>query len=801
MTKDNKGFTLVEVLAAITIIAIILLIAVPVYNGVNEQIKNNLYDSKINNIKSKAIEYASETNYMIFDVRTLISEGKITPDNILENYLDPRNNRDMSCDILNVNFINGIYEATIIESNICYSEEELNNLYGAIELNVYDENNNQIDLSKDNLWTNKNPLIIKYNFKEQYKDLEQYIKEVTWTGDIPLVCNENIAECNSYKIMANDIKNVMVTIQIKVTINEQELFFKQSKQVAIDLQKPQVVKDSIKYDQNTYSNFKKKLEFELTDNHGSGINSFAVVTKPVCEGEEFENNLQLASSGIQTEYLNNGTYYICVVDNVGNKNVDENMIIQIENVDIDGPDIVIKENNTWGKTNKIVFDITDDVEVESYSFSDTSEKPSEFYPVNKQSITVSKEYNENGTYYIWALDVSGNMSKQEFEVKFVDNQNPTAVIKTPDVDAGTNVPTSFTLEDGESGLKRYAVLNSENENPNWKNISGSLHKYSFNQIFNKNGTYYIWIEDMAGNIAKVSFVIKNVDITAPTFKVEQSKTWVKSDTVKVTITDNESGVAYYKWTDTNTAPTSWYKASSTPKSLVISKVFTANKVMYLWAKDALGNVSNVKVAENFIDRSRPKIKYERPTNWVNTNRTIKLEATDVGSGVAGIYYKTSSDGTYKKYTGPITVDSRLVYAYAEDRAGNKSTFYAYTNVDRIAPYTPCLDIEQTSQESMNRSVSCTKNDYLSTTDNNCTIVAKNRDVHYWFFADDNDSGVAKLQRETYVNGRLVNEITVNEGDLLPYFTYSGKTHVAKIYAIDEAGNRSTGALVLTLKFS
>ena len=38
-----------------------------------------------------------------------------------------------------------------------------------------------------------------------------------------------------------------------------------------------------------------------------------------CTGNEYETNKKNANEGVQTEYLNNGTYYVCVTDKVGNK--------------------------------------------------------------------------------------------------------------------------------------------------------------------------------------------------------------------------------------------------------------------------------------------------------------------------------------------------------------------------------------------------------------------------------------------------------------------------------------------------
>ena len=125
----KKGFTLVELMAALVIISILLLIAVPVYNGVRTNVNKSIYESKIAEIKSKAIGYASETNRTVMDVKTLISEGLITADNEAGEYNDPRDGRSMLCDIINVIYKNNQYEANITESEKCYELEELENLY------------------------------------------------------------------------------------------------------------------------------------------------------------------------------------------------------------------------------------------------------------------------------------------------------------------------------------------------------------------------------------------------------------------------------------------------------------------------------------------------------------------------------------------------------------------------------------------------------------------------------------------------------------------------------------------------
>ena len=121
----KKGFTLVEILATVVIITVVLLIAIPIYNGISNSIKESIYQSKIKEVLAKSTSYASEQNKFVFDIKTLIQNGSITADNELGEFIDPRSNRDMQCDIINVVYKDNQYNATITESDKCYTEEEL----------------------------------------------------------------------------------------------------------------------------------------------------------------------------------------------------------------------------------------------------------------------------------------------------------------------------------------------------------------------------------------------------------------------------------------------------------------------------------------------------------------------------------------------------------------------------------------------------------------------------------------------------------------------------------------------------
>ena len=176
----KKGFTMVELLGVIVVLAILLLIAIPVYSNINSKIKENIYQSKLKEILAKSELYAEETGRMIFGVQTLIDEGKIEADNELGEFNDPRNDRDMACDIVMVNFISGNYVASLRESAKCFSDEELENLYGMVKIKVVNEKKEELKKPLGTNWYNAKTLYLAYDFIDSYDHLKENIEEISW---------------------------------------------------------------------------------------------------------------------------------------------------------------------------------------------------------------------------------------------------------------------------------------------------------------------------------------------------------------------------------------------------------------------------------------------------------------------------------------------------------------------------------------------------------------------------------------------------------------------------------------------
>ena len=105
--KNNKGFTLVELLAVIVILALLVTIAVPSTIAISNKLKENMFCKKIESIEIAAKLYGEDRkdsfteSYETYPSRTisvsdLIASGDLKKDNSTSPFvLDPRDNSSM----------------------------------------------------------------------------------------------------------------------------------------------------------------------------------------------------------------------------------------------------------------------------------------------------------------------------------------------------------------------------------------------------------------------------------------------------------------------------------------------------------------------------------------------------------------------------------------------------------------------------------------------------------------------------------------------------------------------------------
>lgn len=95
----NKGFTLVELIAVVTIVSLIAIITTPAYTSISNNIKTRNYESKKNTIKAHTLNYVEKylknetydgttSKTLCFSVNYLIRNGIISSDSEKEEYIE-----------------------------------------------------------------------------------------------------------------------------------------------------------------------------------------------------------------------------------------------------------------------------------------------------------------------------------------------------------------------------------------------------------------------------------------------------------------------------------------------------------------------------------------------------------------------------------------------------------------------------------------------------------------------------------------------------------------------------------------
>ncbi len=75
----------------------------------------------------------------------------------------------MRCDVINAVYKEQRYEVSITESSTCYSLEELENLYGIVELVLEYEDGREIESIEGTNWLKENKVYVGYKLKEAYR--------------------------------------------------------------------------------------------------------------------------------------------------------------------------------------------------------------------------------------------------------------------------------------------------------------------------------------------------------------------------------------------------------------------------------------------------------------------------------------------------------------------------------------------------------------------------------------------------------------------------------------------------------
>ena len=349
--------------------------------------------------------------------------------------------------------------------------------------------------------------------------------------------------------------------------------------------------------------------------------------------------------------------------------------VVLSKLDKTGPVITVTASSDWGSSNTVNITLEDEKSgLAGYALTETETEPSEWTSVTGKSTTITKDVTNNKKYYVYAKDALGNISHKDVEVSHVDTTAPTIVSLTEQSGYGATSTITAVAKDTESGITGYAFTESSTEPTSWTSVDNVITESTYTYKASKNGNIYFWVKDGAGHIVNKAITVSKVDATAPTVTLSLSDetTWTKSKTLTMNFSDNDSGLAGYAVTTTETTPTAWTSISGT--SVSKTQTITTNGTYYVWTKDNAGLVSHVNKTISYIDTTAPTASM----TLTKTSDSITVDASaskDLESGIAkyeysidGTTYYSSTNSTYT-FTG-LSVGTYTIYLRVTDKAEN-----------------------------------------------------------------------------------------------------------------------------------
>lgn len=512
--KEKNGFTLVELLAVIVILAIVITIAVSSFGKITNRMKQKSRENLISYIETKAEAYSNETGNLRTNVDHLVKEGYLDPDDEAGHIIDPINGEYLNCYIVDiVNENNNYYGRFIDDENqqkCNVNDIEILNKYATIKAYKSENGKKEEKEISENTWVNTD-VYLELILGEELLPKKEKITEIVWIGggEQSVAINGNFNTTNNHLIV--EAKNVInIEYKARIEFNDGTREFSNPKRVKIDKQRPFISNFSVS-DGDNFSK-EKQITLDASDGEGSGISAYRISNESDCLNEKnyhYTSVEVIRDLKITETITNNGDYYACVKDAAGNVSEDKSTkLIKVNKIDNTPPTCVLKVNgmegpDDWYISNvEIIFDATDANGIDKKILDGQTLFP--------DSLTITEDCKDRKVE-AWAFDKAGNYCHKSVTIKR-DATPPTCTLKVTkpnSLPSGKSYYTSdvtiglVTKSDNLSGIKNYAITDS-NSVPKSYNLKDSI-DFSTN---NGTKTFYGHIIDNAGNTNRCELSVK-----------------------------------------------------------------------------------------------------------------------------------------------------------------------------------------------------------------------------------------------------------------------------------------------------
>ena len=313
---NNKGFTFIELLITIAVLSLLMAITIPSYTGISNLIRENQRNNKISKIEIAASKYAFDTGETIFFVDKLVTEGYLDSDEDNGDIIDPYNNGNMNCYIVESEQKGEYYTSEFRDgknynNNADGEKCDLNKLQKITENVTINVLNNSVLVDDLTKWLKGKIELQALTTNSMVFDCIN--NRCTWTSS----SGENKTGIYNIELEnASGLLNTRYTFQYTIYNDGNVQRYTTSVPLKIDNEAPVIFQDQIEVSNKFVNTTSKTIRIKATDGNGSGISGYYLgLYNGNCYDENIASDYKENNVFSVTE---NGNYLICVKDNVGN---------------------------------------------------------------------------------------------------------------------------------------------------------------------------------------------------------------------------------------------------------------------------------------------------------------------------------------------------------------------------------------------------------------------------------------------------------------------------------------------------
>ena len=500
--RTKNGFTLVELLGVIGILAIVMLIGVPIFLNIRDSVLERERENVFTYIEAQASNYASETSITIVSVERLIQDGYLEPDDETDIY-DPVTGESLNCYIVTSTFEDGTYTSEISDASIGTKEDGTCNDYEAerdLIICIFDSEGN-CNAVENNVWLKDDVTLgVRYRtgevLTEEDATYSWQVSDGSTSSEATITTQTNLINQNTYRVNVTIDENVSEVTQ------------------AINIDKePPAVTGIVVSPSGTEWAREKDLEITASDFSGSGVAGIYVGNATECT--DTLEYTEVSEGRLVTKLTSSGNH-ICVIDEVGNVS-EEPYVVSNNYIDsVGADDMSLTSSNPNGyvqSVDLIGWAIDTHSGLEAYQFTTTENYNdgnwTEIATTNEEISYRYENVTSNGTYYFWVRDAVGNVDHRSITITNIDREINSMSLTRSTSSYETSINLVLRATDNVSGIVAWQVTTSANRPSNWNSVTNTS-SFSRNYSISSNGTYYFWVQDAAGNTDYRSITITNI---------------------------------------------------------------------------------------------------------------------------------------------------------------------------------------------------------------------------------------------------------------------------------------------------